>query len=234
MTLDDSIQAFRLRVLAAAARSGNVRATCARFGISRTQFYRLRRRLERYGPDGVHPKRHRPRRGRPAQVTLTDERRVVAMALAWPTRGPLWVHDQLRRDGLDLAPTTIWRVLHRHGLGTRRERLARLVAALLDSPETRHFVRVNTWEGIEWFGREEWRELLGWLAALAVVESVKAVEGDGATAGRPPTPPRLDRRFAALLADLAALAEAAGYRLDRLRELAGLEPRRTRRSRARG
>ena len=124
MTLEDSRQAFRLRVLAEAARSGNVKATCERFSISRTQFYRLRRRLERYGPDGVHPKRHRPRRGRPAQVTLTDERRVVAMALAWPTRGPLWIHDQLRRDGLDLAPTTIWRVLHRHGLGTRRERLA--------------------------------------------------------------------------------------------------------------
>jgi len=117
---------------------------------------------------------------------------------------------------------------------TRRERRARLLAALLDSPETRHFVRVNTWEGVEWFGREEWRELLGWLAALAVVESVKAVEGNGATVGRPPAPSRLDRRFAALLADLAALAEAAGYRLDRLRELARLEPRRTRRARATG
>jgi transposase InsO family protein len=124
MTLEDSIQAFRLRVLAEAARSGNVQATCERFGLSRTPFYRLRRRLERYGPDGLHPKRQRAGRGRPAQVTVAEERRIVAIALAWPTRGPQWVHDQLRRDGLDLAPTTIWRVLHRHGLGTRRERLA--------------------------------------------------------------------------------------------------------------
>lgn len=84
MTLEDGIQAFRLRVLAEATRSGNVKATCERFG--RTQFYRLRRRLERYGPDGVHPKRHRARRGRPVQVTVAEERRVVAMALAWPTR----------------------------------------------------------------------------------------------------------------------------------------------------
>lgn len=124
MTLDDSIQGSRLRVLQAATRSGNVSATCRRFGISRTQFYRLRARHEQYGPDGVHPKRHQARRGRPAQVSVTDERRVVAEALAWPTRGPQWISDRLIRDGLELAPTTIWRVLHRHQLGTRRERLA--------------------------------------------------------------------------------------------------------------
>ena len=124
MTLDDSIQGSRLRVLQAATSSGNVSATCRRFGISRTQFYRLRARHEQYGPDGVHPKRHRARRGRPTQVSVTDERRVVAEALAWPTRGPQWISDRLRRDGRELPPTTIWRVLHRHQLGTRRERLA--------------------------------------------------------------------------------------------------------------
>ncbi len=66
MTLEDSIQGFRLRVLTDATRSGNVTATCARFGVSRTWFYRLRARLERYGPDGLHPKRRQARRGRPA------------------------------------------------------------------------------------------------------------------------------------------------------------------------
>ena len=55
MTLEDSIRGFRLRVLTDATRSGNVTATCARFGVSRTWFYRLRARLERYGPDGAGP-----------------------------------------------------------------------------------------------------------------------------------------------------------------------------------
>jgi transposase-like protein len=55
MTLNDSIQAFRLRVLAEAQRSGNVSATCRRYGISRTQFYHWRQRLDRYGPeDSAH------------------------------------------------------------------------------------------------------------------------------------------------------------------------------------
>jgi len=124
MTLEDSIQGFRLRVLTDATRSGNVTATCARFGVSRTWFYRLRARLERYGPDGLHPKRRQVRRGRPSLVSVVVERQVVAKALAWPTRGPQWVSDQLVRDGVWVAPVTAWRVLRRHGLNTAGARLA--------------------------------------------------------------------------------------------------------------
>lgn len=92
--------------------------------MSRTVFYRLRRRLEQYGPDGVHPKRRQARRGRPAAVSVQTERRVITMAMAWPTCGPQWYSDQLAREGVPIAPVTAWRVLRRHQLGTRRQRLA--------------------------------------------------------------------------------------------------------------
>ena len=46
MTLEDSIHASRVRVLREAAKTGNVSATCRRHGVSRTVFYRLRRRFE--------------------------------------------------------------------------------------------------------------------------------------------------------------------------------------------
>ena len=88
MTLDDSIQGFRLRVLQAAQRSGNVSATCRRYDVSRTVFYRWRARLTRYGADGLHPTRRTARRGRAPELSVSDERRVIAEALAWPTRGP--------------------------------------------------------------------------------------------------------------------------------------------------
>ena len=128
MTLEESIQGFRLRVLADAARSGNVSATCRRYGLSRTLFYRWRVRLEQYGRDGLIPKRRGPQRGRPPRVSVQDERRVIALALAWPTCGPQFVSDLLVRDGVRLAPVTIWRILRRHQLGTRRARLAVLEA----------------------------------------------------------------------------------------------------------
>jgi hypothetical protein len=55
---------------------------------------------------------------------VQTERRVIAFALAWPTCGPQWYSDQLAREGLTVAATTIWRLLRRARLGTRRARLA--------------------------------------------------------------------------------------------------------------
>jgi transposase InsO family protein len=124
MTLNDSIQAFRLRVLQEATRSGHVTATCQRYGMSRTVFYRLRQRFERYGPAGLHPTRRRAQRGRPLVLSVLEQRRVTAEALAWPTRGPQWVSDRLAREGLVVAPVTVWRVLRRAGLQHRLARLA--------------------------------------------------------------------------------------------------------------
>jgi helix-turn-helix protein/integrase-like protein len=124
MTLEDSIHSQRLRVLREAERLGNVSEACRRHGMSRTLFYRLRKRFEAYGPDGVHPKWRRARAGRPPAVPVQAERRVIAVALAWPTCGPQWYSDQLARDRVTLAPVTIWRLLRRHQLGTRVARLA--------------------------------------------------------------------------------------------------------------
>ena len=124
MTLEDSIHASRVRVLREAERSGNVSATCRRHGVSRTVFYRLRRRFEQYGAEGVHPKRRRAAVGRPSARSVQTERRGIAFALAWPTSGPQWLSDQLARDGVTIAPVTAWRLLRRHQLGTRRARLA--------------------------------------------------------------------------------------------------------------
>jgi hypothetical protein len=49
--------------------------------------------------------------------------------LAWPTCGPQWYSDQLAREGVTIAATTIWRLLRRQQLGTRRARLAVLERA---------------------------------------------------------------------------------------------------------
>jgi transposase-like protein len=95
MTLADSIHSQRLRVLRDAERLGNVSEACRRHGMSRTLFYRLRQRFEQYGADGVHPKRVQAAVGRPSPIPVQTERRVMALALAWPTCGPQWYSDQL-------------------------------------------------------------------------------------------------------------------------------------------
>jgi transposase InsO family protein len=123
MTLEDSVQTQRLHAMRRATELGNVSAACRELGISRALFYRLKRRFDRYGADGLHPKRTGARRGRPPEVPAHLERTVIGLALAWPTWGPQRLAVQLARQGVVLAPSTIYRTLRRTGLGTRRERL---------------------------------------------------------------------------------------------------------------
>jgi transposase InsO family protein len=124
VTLEESVLAFRLQVLREAERVGNVSATCRLFDVSRTRFYEWRAQWRQYGADGLRPKPTNAQRGRPVGVTLEAEHRVLAVALAWPTRGPQWVSLQLAEAGLRVAATTVWRVLQRHGLSRRDARLA--------------------------------------------------------------------------------------------------------------
>jgi transposase InsO family protein len=131
MTLEDSIHAFRLRVMARAQELRNVTRACREFGISRSLFYRWRKRYLAYGPDGLHPRRQAARRGRPPALSVQAERSILALALAWPTWGPAQLANQLRRPehgGLAVAPSTIYRLLRRVGLQTRWERLGVLEA----------------------------------------------------------------------------------------------------------
>ena len=77
-----------LRVMRRAEQVGNVTQVCAEFGISRTLFYRWRRRVERYGVDGLHPRRAQARRGRPMQVAPETERLVQSVAISAGTWAP--------------------------------------------------------------------------------------------------------------------------------------------------
>ena len=123
MTLEDKVHLFRLHVLQRAKELGNVSAACREVGISRTLYYRWEKRFALYGIDGLHPRRSATRPGRPVQLDTTKERKIVALALSWPTWGPQRLSLQLQREGVVVSPTTVWRALHRLRLGTRTQRL---------------------------------------------------------------------------------------------------------------
>jgi transposase InsO family protein len=123
MTLDESIQGMRLRMLRRAEAIG-VSAACREAGISRTLFYRWRQRFQRYGPDGLHPRRLRAQPGPAPQLAPAVERRVLAVAIAEATWGAARLAAYAQRLWrLRLAASTVQRLLRRHGLATRRQRL---------------------------------------------------------------------------------------------------------------
>lgn len=108
---------------------------CQDAGISRTLFYRWKLRYVQYGDAGLHPRPERPRRfGR--QSPPASEHTVLAFALRCPTVGPQQIADQLRLrryGGWRLSATGAYKILRRHGLRTRWERLARLEGAALEA-----------------------------------------------------------------------------------------------------
>ncbi len=116
MTLDDRVRARRLRGIHRAQRLGNGTAACAEAGISRTVFYRWRRQFEQYGADGLHPRRHQAKQGRPPMLPPHTERLIVGVALAWPTWGSGRLAAHLAQQGLaTVALSTVQRSLRRAG-----------------------------------------------------------------------------------------------------------------------
>ena len=128
MTLMDKVMQLRRHVIQRAAAGIPVTRVCHEAGISRTLFYRWKQRYLRYGDAGLAPRPARPRRwGRQSPPAL--EHAVLAYALHCPTHGPHRIADQLRQrryGGWRLSATGAYKILRRHGLRTRWERLARL------------------------------------------------------------------------------------------------------------
>lgn len=109
MTLDDSVHAFRLPLMTRAQVLGNVSKVCREFGISRCLFYRWCKRYLAYGPDGLHPRRTGARPGRPPLLSVQAERAILALAITWPTWGPLQLALQLalpEHGSWHVAPST--------------------------------------------------------------------------------------------------------------------------------
>lgn len=116
MTLEDKVHGLRLQVIRRAAELGNVSQACREAGISRALFYRWRRRLERYGQDGVHPRRHQGRPGRPVQLPPETERLLLSVAVSAATWGASRIAAFLQhRWRLRVAPSTVQRALRRAG-----------------------------------------------------------------------------------------------------------------------
>lgn len=135
MTLEAKIVAFRRHVIQRAAAGIPVTRVCREAGVSRTRFYHWKRQYLRYGDTGLWPRPQRPVRWA-RQAPAAVEHRVLAYALQWPTHGPQRISDQLRQPawgGVRLSPTGVYKILRRHGLRTRWERLARLEGTALET-----------------------------------------------------------------------------------------------------
>ena len=117
MTEHDVLVGFRLRLFTLAEELGNVSAACRAMGVHRSSYYRLKRRVDRYGLEALKVReRRRPRM--PNETGPHLEQRIVAFALAHPGLGPRRISAELAREkwgGIRISEHGVWRVLRAGG-----------------------------------------------------------------------------------------------------------------------
>jgi transposase InsO family protein len=132
MTNDDLLFRHRLQLFARAAQVG-VRRACRELGFHHSTYYRWRPRVEAQGLEILRPRERRPPR-MPNQTPPWREQQIIAFALGHPGLGPRRIAAQIGLVDERISANALHKVLRRHGIGTRRRRLA-LVAGYAAPPE---------------------------------------------------------------------------------------------------
>ena len=124
MTPSEIIYHRRVRVLEHAATTSVSEASRV-FGVSRTTIYRWRKRAASYGLAALMPKgRRAPAMPNATPSWVVDE--LLAEAVVRPTLGAARYAEILAERGFVLSRSGVQKLLHRHGLGRRRQRVAAL------------------------------------------------------------------------------------------------------------
>lgn len=122
MTPEQIIHARRAHVLEQAAIVG-VTVACRAAGVSRTSYYRWLDKAEKYGLSALMPKDRRAP-VMPNAMSAEEVSTILAMAVAKANLGARQLVDHLERAGVDRSASGVQKVLRRHNLGTRRQRVA--------------------------------------------------------------------------------------------------------------
>ena len=124
-TAEKKVVKQRLSVLELAQALGNVSEACRRRGMSRSQFYEYKRRFQTHGIEGLKdlPPIHKSH-------PMTTPKEVVDKILDLSMRNPMWgcvrLSNQLKLMGISVSSPTIQKILIKHDLGSRYQRLLRL------------------------------------------------------------------------------------------------------------
>ena len=124
MTPAEIIYHRRVRLLELATELGNVSEACRQMGVSRKSYYQWLEVVADYGLEALMPKgRRRPQQANETPTHVVAD--LLAVAVVEPTLGCRQLADRLDELGYRIGKTTVQRILVSHGLGRRRQRIAR-------------------------------------------------------------------------------------------------------------
>lgn len=120
------IHARRAHVLEQAALVG-VTAACRAAGVSRKSYYEWAEVAARYGLEALTPKDRRPP-VMPNAMSEDEVATILAVAIAQPTLGARQLVDELEEFEVFRSASGVQKILRRHNLGHRRQRVAVLAS----------------------------------------------------------------------------------------------------------
>jgi transposase InsO family protein len=121
----------RMSALQLAEALGNVSEACRRRGVSRTQFYEYKRRFQTHGLEGLKdlPPIHKTH---PMTTPPEVEKKILDLSLHNPMWGCIRLSNQLKLAGVSVSSPTIQKILIRHQMGSKYQRLLKLEEEALD------------------------------------------------------------------------------------------------------
>ena len=122
MTTKEQLIRARLGVLALAFELQNVARACKLAGLSRSQFYAMKKAYETYGKEGLAPHvRRKPEM--PNRTPAQLEEQILLQTCGNPTASYIRLATAMKLEGICVSPTMVRYVWQRHGVSTRSARL---------------------------------------------------------------------------------------------------------------
>jgi len=123
MTTRDQLIRARLGILAMAAELRNTAKACKLAGVSRSQFYAMKKAYELYGREGLAPRvRRKPEM--PNRTPAQLEEQILLQTRKCPHISYVRLAGEMRSEGGNVTPAMVRYVWQRSGLSTRLARLA--------------------------------------------------------------------------------------------------------------
>jgi hypothetical protein len=122
MTNQEQVIRARLAILTMAAELNNVAKVCRIAGVSRSQFYAMKKSYEIHGKAGLAPRiRRKPEM--PNRTPPLLEEQILVNTRRNPTLSYIRLSGEMESDGIGVSPAMVRYVWQRHGLSTRSARL---------------------------------------------------------------------------------------------------------------
>ena len=123
MTTRDQLIRARFGILAMAAELKNVAKACKIAGVSRSQFYSMKKAYKLHGKEGLAP-RTRRKPTMPNRTPPVVEEQILLQTRKHPLISYVRLAGEMKAEGGSVTPTMVRYVWQRHGLSTQSARRA--------------------------------------------------------------------------------------------------------------